>query len=66
MDLSLIPMKDLLDEVVRRSETAIIFLHKADGDTDENQYWNWCGDHFMALGFCQEMANKIITGASDD
>lgn len=56
MDLSLIPLKDLSDEIIKRSDCGIIFIKTIDG---KQIYANWVGPYYEALGYCAEMNNII-------
>lgn len=60
MDLDLVPLTELCDAVIRRSETAIIMVHTDNPDTNLNGYWNWKGDYYKAVGLCEEIKNYIM------
>ncbi len=56
IDLSLIPLKDLADEVIRRSDCGIIHVKTLEG---RQVYFNWVGPYYEALGYCVEMQHLI-------
>lgn len=56
-DLSLIPINELADELVKRGSVGIVFI--ADMGPDKLAYVNWVGDYYTALGLCSEMEEKI-------
>ena len=56
MDLSLVPLKDLADEIIRRSACGIIHVKTID---EKQIYWNWCGPYYEALGYCSEISRMI-------
>ena len=57
MDLSLVPIKDLADELMRRADCGVIIFKTFE---EEEVYINWIGDYYGALGMCVEMQNQII------
>lgn len=66
IDLSLVPAKDLADEIMRRSECGVIIFTTLEAN---EVYVNWMGDYYKALGMCTEMQDYIINdekeGAND-
>ncbi len=56
IDLSLIPSKDLADELIRRASSGIIIFTTIEED---EVYYNWIGGYYQALGLCAEMQNLI-------
>lgn len=58
MDLSLVPLGDLADEIVKRGACGIVLVVDV---TKKEQYVNWVGDYHMALGLCVDIQNTIIT-----
>ena len=55
-DLSLVPLKDLCDEAIKRCTCGVIHLHIKDPDAG---YVNWSGDYYQALGLCEDMKDRI-------
>jgi hypothetical protein len=63
MDLSLVPIEELAEELMRRSKTAIIHLHDV---KDEQGYFNWTGDYYTALGLCADLTRIISEEGMED
>lgn len=57
MDLSLVPVNELADEIVKRGKTAIVVVAGLEG---KEQYLNWVGEYHSALGLCVDMQRFII------
>lgn len=55
-DLSLVPLKELADEVMKRSSCGIILVTSIE---HSGVYWNWCGGYHQALGHTVDMADLI-------
>lgn len=62
MDLSLIPVNELADEIIRRGKTGIVMVS---GLENKEVYINWVGEYYAALGFCVDMQRFIIEECRD-
>ena len=63
-DLSLVPVDELCDEIVKRGDAAIVFVSGL--SKDGKGYVNWGGDYYKALGLCFAMQTCIQADSSDD
>lgn len=63
MDLSLVPVNELADELVKRGKTAIVFVA---GLENKEAYINWVGEYYTALGLCVDMQRFIIEECHKD
>jgi len=64
--LSLVPLTDLCEEVMRRAHDGIIIINLKDVDIDEDCYYNWVGNSIMCLGLCQRMIEVINQDTLDE
>lgn len=62
IDLSLVPVNELADELVKRGKTAIVFVA---GLKNDEAYINWVGEYYPALGLCVDMQRFIIEECKD-
>ena len=58
MDLSLVPIHELSDEIMKRGDVGILMIHNI-GD-EKKGFVNWVGDYYKALGLCVDMQRFII------
>ena len=66
VDLSLVPLRELCDEAIRRCKHGIMLLEIEGKDTKAPLFWNWKGDYYYNLGLCREMQNIIESGEDND
>jgi hypothetical protein len=63
MDLSLVPINDLADELMKRGKVGIVYVHGLEG---RQGYVNWTGDYYAALGLCVDMQREIIKNTDEE
>lgn len=59
-DLSLVTAKELADELMNRSDCAVVIFSTLEG---KHLYTNWHGNYYKALGFCVDMQRHIMETA---
>jgi hypothetical protein len=62
MDLSLVPINELADELMKRGKVGIVYVHGLEG---RQGYVNWIGDYYAALGLCIDMQREIMEEFED-
>ncbi len=62
-DLSLISLKELGDEIIKRSDCGIIHVKTLEG---KEIFFNWVGDYYEALGHCVDMQDLIKKDKDND
>lgn len=58
VDLSLVPVEDLADELIKRGSVAVVGVIDVE---PKLTYWNWVGDYYSALGLCADISHTICT-----
>lgn len=64
MDLSLVPIEELSEELMKRGDCGITLITGI--GSDGNAYINWTGDYYKALGLCVDMQRFIIEDSHED
>ena len=62
IDISLVPLNELVDEVINRGDTAVVMVIEKE---NHQLYFNWVGDYYRALGVCSELENRIKEDRKD-